>query len=380
MEAVGAVRWRQTVRIALPMLSAMLVMATSIASTRGAAAQPARPATVDPASLPTVTINARTVAAQQRAWDANPGPIVLNGQRYGPLIIATGTGACLQPPAQTASFDRANLNDAQLAQYGLPPHPQGADAHALADWAQAVRTARTRTCTARAAIGASNTDDYHFAGHNYSGPYSYTDVWASFQVPCLISKGFQNDRMSMWTGLGAQGQFLVQDGITMHDYYIFGTDFPSYNLFYQTFGPNNTGGSEYDTYSVSCGDTIYAENWLPDNHFVEDTTTGQYSSAQEQWNGGNGAAEYILEAPGCSGSCVWFDSKGFGYFELPDFSTTGMYSMYMTRSGTTITPVGAQPHIGYWLLSEEYNVYCVEATAVQSGDWFNVGWYNECYY
>jgi hypothetical protein len=270
---------------------------------------------------------------------------------------STSTAFCPQPPR---GMDLATLSNAQLAYYGLPLPPQGANAKSPAwqEWARVLHHTKVRSCTSTVSAGPDaqrwgpvvntnaavpNVPDYLgeepaptwsgvVALNNQTTDY-YSQVSAEWTVPCPTQKPPAGGaEMGVWVGLdgsrsqdGGDGNLLQAGTATSQDIngspfsYAWWEDFPADpNLI--TF-PNNA--------QVQCGDSMYAE--VIQNHkapgatayvVVDDYTQGGYfgpSSFSPQYPSNGSTAEWIVEA----------------HSHLPNFGTLTFTQDYATLDGNS---------------------------------------------
>jgi hypothetical protein len=278
----------------------------------------AAPATAS-ASTP-LTFNNVAQDQVQATLDAHANEsVVVNGVGYGPAYTIPGSGTCAQPPAQSKAFDRAHLSDATLASYGLPPHPTGpgATATAIASWTQAVQSAKKRVCTARPVFDGptgrpvvANSYSINYSGYidNHAGT-TYSWVSANWKVPSVSSSNW-NKKSVVWTGLGADGAYMIQGG-TGSDVSIIGIQ-----SYYAWYSDSSHSYQAQSVFNVSVNDLMYSDTYTPNCEDIQDDTTGVYSIDCHGPNASTGDADFIVERPSFNG----------GYWGLAKFGTVTITS------------------------------------------------------
>lgn len=334
-------------RTLLFVATVLLSLLFAVGSVGGVASTPIRHVTsVTSSALPDTPTDINNMLA------ATPGPVTIGKFKLGPLVVDQ-PGPCLQPSSLPATLDRTMLSNAELLQYGLPPKPTKPSA--IQAWAQAVRAAKHRTCAERASLDVSANTTANWAGNVVSGSgYSFTDLWANWNVPCLATNS-PVGKSAVWEGLGSgssNARPLVQAGTEQDvltqqpwdDYYAWTENFP-----YQS--------SEQWQFAVGCGDNMYANSWSPNCSFIQDNRFGDNSrDVCTGPSADSSQGEWILEAP-----------DYFGEQPLADFR----YVVFTNTDDTSPGYGDTQPHYGVWM--EKNGVYCAYPGA-WNNDSFQVTW------
>ena len=301
----------------------------------------------------------------QAILDAHPNEtVIIDGTGYRPAIPNPGSGSCARPPAQSATFDPAQLSDAELASYGLPPHPTGpgaTPAH-LAAWAAAVRSSKHRVCTGRplfdaltgGAIEATSNYSKYQAGNIDNGT-TFSWVSADWTIPSVAHSNC-NVKSLVWTGIGDDTSNVIQGG-TGQDVGVIPFCITDYYLWYDDW-PNDP--NLIREYSANSGDSVFGETYTPNCEYVVDSTTNNYFQLCKGPNVTNTDADFIVERPSGFNGTYWGLSN-FGSVLIyntntsngnPDTSTH--YWLMMTTDGTSGGSRCA--HDGAWV-GEQFYVY-----------------------
>lgn len=202
----------------------------------------------------------------QRSMSASPFTSVVRlaavvGILVAPWLFAPGAQArsasaaarrnvskveCLQPPA---NVDLTTLSDAQLALYGLPPHPRTADR--LAWWQNTLRNTKHRACTATGSMRkyeipqAGRMLSPQFAGYANSNIWAgvvdtgsgYQAVSGNWDQPPIGTNGPSS--AYVWVGVGGAYGIVPNDGPLVQagtdSYYFLNQDTGKYEFVYDDF-------------------------------------------------------------------------------------------------------------------------------------------------
>jgi hypothetical protein len=299
---------------------------------------------------------------------------------------AAPKATCAQPPA---GKDPTTFTKQQLQTYGLPlrlPHQD------QATWANMIRHAKHRMCTpqsikplshllhhaptqgmtpATPATGESRFSfcDNCWAGYEaYGANYNFTNVWGTWQVPCVPTNAplptpDSGDTYAFgpWIGLGGDAIFdpnanLVQTGIGVHAqtstiYGAHSVPIVQTTYTYQAW-VENTGtymaGQAFYYFNVNCGDWIMAEVQAPDTLWIGDFQNNGYTDVSYGPAAGTDEAECTIEEPTEAVGLLDFGTQTFTQCLAYDANsnTFGALNLFndkvnsMTRPLTINLPLG----------------------------------------
>lgn len=364
MPTVSAPRTRMWRRLAVAAITALaLVVCVAGANAATVSAQSAtRAAAPPPLNLGSVPAN-----NVQTLLDAHTNQsVVVNGTGFGPQTATPNSGSCAQAPAQSATFDRTKLSDAQLAYYGLPPRPKGKSAtkQHLATWTNIVTHQKLRVCTGRALFDPTTgkpisfDTNYHYAGNiDKNSSYEFTDVYATVGVACLSPNSDYDTYSGFWTGIGADGGLFseLKQGGTAQNVDSRGNDV--YHVWSESVPYQQ---SAIYHFGVWCGDQIFLETYGQNCQYIYDNRNGESntdcSGPAATWTD----ADFIVERPPVSGA----DSY------LADFGW-----MNFIGTGTNVGDPESLDHFGIWM---QNNGHACASPGSWTSDYFKVTWNGYC--
>lgn len=253
-----------------------------------------------------------------------------------------GLPAGIHVAAPPRGFDPLSASPATLRALGFPARPTaGSDG----SWLNAMAHAKQFVCPT---ITSSNESAAPATGYKYTSPKWagnedipdwYYESWAYWTVPSVTPASAGLDGYSViWTGLGegtSTSDELVQAGTKQYAYISGGH---TYNFWYQiTPGQSlqNVGGL-----SLLQGQNVYVDVWYNGtttaHFFLENNTTGKYTTIPEPFNGHTGAyAEWIVERPKIDGSLPSL-ARWAGAINITDARAGDAYTGRYDCAGTQV--------------------------------------------
>lgn len=249
-------------------------------------------------------------------------------------------------PQPSLNKDPDTLTSREIALYGLFPHFKGEN---HAKWRSLTLAAKHRFCTV---TPTSNKNSFQPWAGNIGDQGGYTLASVAWNVPC-IAAGSQTGKSSHWVGIGGVGNNnLVQTGTASQIYNVLGIQYYVYYAWVENLAASNP--NEQQVFSVNCGDHIFAEVYGGNNMYIQDFTSGNYTTQTYGPKANSSTFECIAEDPN-NGTQSLAD---FRYVNFTGCYANGNgvgqgphYYLNVTKNGHILTSVGPISNYGNYTVT-----------------------------